>query len=426
MAEPTELHPARRHVPALDGVRGLAILAVMAFHFTLRMPDATAGDRLVHRVLGAGWAGVDLFFVLSGLLITTLLLDAKDAPHYFRTFYGRRALRIFPLYYGFLAAYFLFVVHRGTTSDDHYMWREQGWWWSYLDNWWLAFVRRTEPPNYFWTGPLWSLAVEEQFYLVWPALVLLLTRRRLAAVCAAIIVGAPLFRLGLLAHHAALIAPYALTPARLDSLAAGALLAVFLSDQRTEKWAARIAMLAGVVAAAVTVTVFHRHGGLWTYGGWEEGPGYTVMAIGWGGLVAAGVTAARGTIAARALGARWLRALGKYSYAMYVFHVPIWAHLQPLVFPDNRVPAVWGSHIAASLGLAVLCGVLAFAAAFASWHLYEKRFLKLKRYFAYDGEAVGEVVRAPAGETAGARATSPGDVRAALGAFAMGPRDEFR
>src|SRR5690242_3130158 len=130
MAQPTDFHPARRHVPALDGVRGLAILAVMAFHFTLRMPDATSGDRLVHRVLGAGWAGVDLFFVLSGLLITTLLLDAKGAPHYYRTFYGRRALRIFPLYYGFLAGYFLLVVHRGTTGDDHYLWHEQGWWWK--------------------------------------------------------------------------------------------------------------------------------------------------------------------------------------------------------------------------------------------------------------------------------------------------------
>lgn len=70
MGEPTDLHPARRHVPALDGVRGLAILAVMAFHFTLRMLDATPGDHLVHGVLGAGWTGVGLFFVLSGLLVT--------------------------------------------------------------------------------------------------------------------------------------------------------------------------------------------------------------------------------------------------------------------------------------------------------------------------------------------------------------------
>lgn len=383
MAEPTDFHPARRHVPALDGVRGLAILAVMAFHFTLRMPDGTSGDRLVHRVLGAGWAGVDLFFVLSGLLITTLLLDAKGAPQYYRTFYGRRALRIFPLYYGFLAAYFLLVVRTGTTGNDHYLWHEQGWWWTYLDNWWLAFVRRTEPPNYFWTGPFWSLAVEEQFYLVWPTLVLLLTRRRLAVVCGAIIVGAPMFRLWLRAHHAALIAPYALTPARLDSLAVGALLAVVLADRRIAHVGSRMFIGLGVMAAAITVAVFHVHGGLWTYGGWEEGPGYTIMAIAWGGLVAAGATAARGTIPARMLGARWLRALGKYSYAMYVFHVPIWAHVRPLVFRGSRVPMLFGSHIVASLALGALCGLLTFAAAVVSWNVYEKRFLKLKRYFAY-------------------------------------------
>src|SRR6185312_13527256 len=145
----------------------------------------------------------------------------------------------------------------------------------------------------------------------------------------------------------------------------------------------RIFIGLGVMAAAITVVVFHAHGGLWTYGGWEEGPGYTIMAIGWGGLVAAGATAVRGTIPARLLGARWLRALGKYSYAMYVFHVPIWAHVQPLVFPGNRVPAVFGSHVLPSLALGVLCGLLAFAAALASWNLYEKQFLKLKRYFEY-------------------------------------------
>ena len=409
MVEPTEFHPARRHVPALDGVRGLAILAVMAFHFTLRMPDVTFGDRLTHRVLGAGWAGVDLFFVLSGLLITTVLLDAKGAPHYYRTFYGRRALRIFPLYYGFLAAYFLLVVRQGTTGNDHYLWHEQGWWWSYLDNWWLAFVRRTEPPNYLWTGPFWSLAVEEQFYLVWPTLVLLFTRRRLAVLCGAIIIGAPLFRLWLQAHHAAPIASYALTPARLDSLAVGALLAIVLADHRLAHVGSRIFIGLGVMAAAITVSVFHAHG-LWTYGGWEEGPGYTIIAIAWGGLVAAGATAARGTIAARVLGARWLRALGKYSYAMYVFHVPIWAHVRPLVFPGNRVPTVVGSHILPSLALGLLCGLLTFAAAFASWHLYEKQFLKLKRYFAYEptmrgaGRDVSNVDGSPAG--AGAPGTA--------------------
>ncbi|HEX6807809.1 MAG TPA: hypothetical protein VF118_07455, partial [Gemmatimonadaceae bacterium] len=212
------------------------------------------------------------------------------------------------------------------------------------------------------------------------------------------------FRLWLLAHHAAPIAAYALTPARLDSLAVGALLAIVLADRRLAHVGSRIVIGLGLMAAAITVSVFSAHRGLWTYGGWEEGPGYTIMAIAWGGLVAAGATAVRGTMPARVLGARWLRALGKYSYAMYVFHVPIWAHVQPLVFPGNRVPAVFGSHVLPSLALGGLCGLLTFAAAFVSWHVYEKQFLKLKRYFAYapkvrgaarDADDARDAARAP-------------------------------
>jgi len=157
------------------------------------------------------------------------------------------------------------------------------------------------------------------------------------------------------------------------------------------------------------------HGGLWTYSGWEEGPGYTIMAIGWGGLVAAGATAVRGTIPARLLGARWLRALGKYSYAMYVFHVPIWAHVQPLVFPGNRVPAVLGSHVLPSVALGVLCGLLTFAAALVSWNLYEKQFLKLKRYFAYAPKVRGGA-REPSGAgESPAAAGAPGTAVASIG-----------
>ncbi|HEX6534104.1 MAG TPA: acyltransferase [Gemmatimonadaceae bacterium] len=403
MSETRALHPAREHVPALDGIRGLAILVVMGFHFGLHMPEATPFDHLVGRVLGAGWIGVDLFFVLSGLLITSLLLDAKGSPGYYRAFYGRRALRIFPLYYGFLAAYLLLVVHRGTSGDDHYLWKEQWWWWSYLDNWWIALVRRTEPPNYLWVGPFWSLAVEEQFYLLWPTLVLLLSRRRLAVLCAVIIVGAPLFRLWLRAHHAADVAAYALTPARLDALAVGALLAVVLRDPALARRGVRIARLVGVAAAVVVVRTFLRQGGMWTYGGWEEGIGYTVVALAWGGLVIAGAAARAGTIAERALGVGWLRALGKYSYAMYVFHVPIWSHVRPLVFHGGDPPVVWGSRVPATLALALLRGSLTFAAALASWHLYEKHFLRLKRHFRY-----GRAAEPASAERPGAPALAEG------------------
>ncbi|HEU4643633.1 MAG TPA: acyltransferase [Gemmatimonadaceae bacterium] len=402
MSDTHALHPAREHVPALDGIRGLAILVVMGFHFGLQMPEHTPLEHVVGRVLGAGWYGVDLFFVLSGLLITSLLLDAKGGPGYYRAFYGRRALRIFPLYYGFLAAYLFLVVRHGASGDDHYLWQKQWWWWSYLDNWWIALVRRTEPPNYLWVGPFWSLAVEEQFYLLWPTLVLLLSRRKLALLCAAIIVGAPLFRFWLRAHHAADVTAYALTPARLDALAVGSLLAVVLRDPGLARWGRRIALTTGVAAAAVVVGTFVRHGGLWTYGGWEEGIGYTVIALAWGGLVTVGASAAPETPAGRALGAGWLRSLGKYSYAMYVFHVPIWSHVRPLLFHGGDPPVLWGSHVPATLALALLCGGITYLCALASWHLYEKHFLRLKRYFRYGGPRAmpPEERSAPAGAAA--------------------------
>src|SRR5438105_167735 len=96
------------HLPTLDGLRGIAILMVLFFHMTL-LPPATAPDRLLARLMANGWVGVDLFFVLSGFLITGILLDAKGEPHFFRNFYARRTLRIFPLYYGVIAIYLLIL-----------------------------------------------------------------------------------------------------------------------------------------------------------------------------------------------------------------------------------------------------------------------------------------------------------------------------
>jgi peptidoglycan/LPS O-acetylase OafA/YrhL len=163
-------------MPSLDGLRGLAIGGVLASHFLDRWPLSTGADRAFLAVVGLGWSGVDLFFVLSGLLITGILVDTLGAPRWWRSFLARRTLRIFPLYY--LALAIFWVAGPAAGLIDPWTLRRWGWWyWSYLGNW--AFAAGQTIPS---LTHLWSLAVEEQFYLFWPLLVWLARGRRLALV----------------------------------------------------------------------------------------------------------------------------------------------------------------------------------------------------------------------------------------------------
>ena len=165
----------RGHILALDGLRGIAILLVVFSHFVsnLRIPADGWAWPLVS-IAHAGWAGVDLFFVLSGFLITGILVDARGSSTYFKSFYARRALRILPAYYGFLLAIFVVLPLLHLGAGDNYMLarQHQGWYWLHLTNVMMAIG---ELPGH---GPypstlFWSLAVEEQFYLIWPAIVAL-------------------------------------------------------------------------------------------------------------------------------------------------------------------------------------------------------------------------------------------------------------
>jgi peptidoglycan/LPS O-acetylase OafA/YrhL len=363
-------------MPALDGLRGVAIAGVLACHFLNAWPGATALDRGAVAALGLGWTGVDLFFVLSGFLITGILVDTAGRPGWWSSFLARRALRIFPLHYLALALFGLAGPALGLV--DRWTFGRWGWWyWSYLANW--AYPAREAIPA---LAHFWSLAVEEQFYLVWPLVVLGARGRRLAAASAALVLAGPLLRAWIvLASGWPAGSAYRVTPGRVDALAMGALLATLVRSPagraalaRAWPWAAALGG-AGFVALGLP-SGFDMHDPaleIWSH---------TLLALGFGGLLA-GAATTEGTAHAlsRVLGARSLQLLGRYSYGLYVWHLPL--HLAALGALRARP---WGAALLATRG-----GYLAYASAgaaaslglaVASFHLVESRFLALKDRFA--------------------------------------------
>jgi len=178
------------HLPALDGLRALAVFVVVEHNISLVTGGQGAILHQLESMLHRGWMGVQLFFVLSGFLITRILLETRDSPHYFSSFYSRRALRIFPLYYATLIFLFLLLPALGQTpallAEDMPLSR-QIWLWTYLSNWTgpRGFGGGSAPVFHFW-----SLAVEEQFYLLFPAILMATYRsQRLKPVAVVVAIG---------------------------------------------------------------------------------------------------------------------------------------------------------------------------------------------------------------------------------------------
>ncbi|HEY0779300.1 MAG TPA: acyltransferase [Gemmatirosa sp.] len=362
--------PSARHLASLDGVRGLAILLVVLYHCQQVLPlAATRVGGLLGAVTGAGWSGVDLFFVLSGFLITGILLDARGdgpatPPGYFSAFYARRALRIFPLYY----AYLLVVVLIAPPAPEPH---SPLWHWLYGSNLlvarygWGAITRG-------WTGALWSLSVEEQFYLVWPALVLWAGRRRMPAVCGAIVVAALAGRV-LAMRDVGPHAAYTLMPLRADALAVGAWIATVWRRPDGEARLARLSPwllgAGGLVVGGLAI----RFRGLPYAAPLVATLGYSALAVGYGGVVARAATSAPSTWFARAFQTPPLRVLGRYSYAIYLFHGPLLRPIARMLAPG----ASEGSGRQFFAYAAVLLLVTTALAAL-SWHWFEGPLNRLK------------------------------------------------
>ena len=376
----------RGHIPQLDGVRGLAILLVMAFHFAglLRQELSASSSGVLHALQQAcsvGWAGVDLFFVLSGFLITGILLDTKRSANFFSSFYARRTLRIFPLYYGVLVAGVILAPALAPAASGklQFLRDNQAWLWSYLTNW---LVARQGDFNKVTAGFLWSLAVEEQFYLVWPLLAYLLSPRALGRVCVAILVAGLPLRLALHAIGATPSALYVMTFTHLDPLAVGGLLAVAVRDPyagpatlrriKGLAWLSPAALLAVLAAAGGECEFWNPRIAVFAF---------TPLAFLFGGLLLVALRPSGQSVATRLFGSGPLRSFGRYSYAIYLFHFAVAHAVKAKVLDPSRYEPGTAGFLAAAGGFLALAVGGSWAAGWLSWHLYEKHFLRLKRFF---------------------------------------------
>ncbi len=369
-------------------MRGVAILLVMAYHF---MGYSTARGWPLQCFFAfnrSGWIGVDLFFVLSGFLITRILLDVLGSPHYFRDFYARRTLRIFPLYYLTLAVIFALVkwVPALHSQAAAVVADKQAWLWLYGTNIRNAcYNQLTFAGGWVELNHLWSLAVEEQFYLFWAPVVLLCGTRRLPWVCLAAAAGALALRIAAYLTGQSDLVAYMLTPCRMDTLALGALLAALhrLVPLQTITRPAQI--IATVGFSILFAWAIKQHGlnhadpVIWTIG-------FTLIALVCAAILHLVVVANQAGWVSSTLRTPLLASIGKYSYAIYIFH---WA-LAPGLFAHLLPEAWFFSHLRYVPGLLVrfvLVTSITYAFAWLSWNLIEKQFLKLKVFFDYQPKA---------------------------------------
>lgn len=365
------------YIPALDGVRGVAILVVIVYHF--------AGGFTVFGLqpFRVGWLGVDLFFVLSGFLITSILYDTRSTDGYYKNFYMRRVLRIFPIYYLF------WVVLLFLTPLTHFQWTTQHLLYAvYLGNPGVLFW-----PNLFQfpsvrLGHLWSLAVEEQFYLFWPFMVRVLdTRRRLLTACAIMFIGALLLRTAMcLGYDTAPTSTDILLPCRIDALAIGAALAVLARSPLGPSILRFAPLSAAICGISFALIVAVRHSADQSDIGMAT-IGFTLLALLFASLIA--MTRIKGGASDRLFSNQWLRFFGKISYGLYLYHFALLPSLYRL-----QDPIVQGLHfrVVALPVYFVACLSACTAVAWLSFTYIERPILSLKSRFEYRLSSAADAV----------------------------------
>jgi peptidoglycan/LPS O-acetylase OafA/YrhL len=343
----------KQRISQLDAVRGIAILIVILHNSLPKFPSLP-----LQSLFSYGWLGVDLFFVLSGFLITGILVDAKQAEGYFKNFYTRRVLRIVPLYYSVILFMFVVVPLLRPSTGSIVLARSSPWWAYpvFLQNFLVHDSVGAAGP----LGVTWSVAIEEQFYIVWAVVVRFCSYAQLRRSAAAVICLSPVLRLYLSLHHVDL---YSNVFCRLDGLMAGGLLALVVRSSTFFPSRFLRAAWLSLVIAALLAFVTEAFQARWIT--------FSLSAVASAAFVYLSLFAKSKWLRV-ALTNGWLVYTGTISYGLYLLHKIPFDMAQSFHWNSYPVPVLLAS-LAASYGVA-----------FLSWNLLEKPFLRLKRFFESD------------------------------------------
>lgn len=371
-----------RRIPELDGYRGMAVALALFFHYIRHGIVARPPHLLgyLYTTTPLIWSGMELFFILSGFLITGILLDSRKSPNYFKTYYVRRASRILPLYFlflGLVALTFLFFYPRVGKPLD-WVFTPNLPWFSYLlfvQNLWMTKLNTFGPAI---TAITWSLAIEEQFYLSLPLLVRFARRRALPYFFGAGVLLAPVIRLFIGYHYPAhLLGTYVLLPSRMDSLCVGALCAYFVREPKAWNWMAknRNTLWKLLFWLVVAMPLFSN----------RDIPGtplWMALGIGWMSAFYATVLLLTLTssqcIFSRAMRLPVFTSLGRIAYSVFLFHLGIYCLLMWALTGREWIMDSWQDFGVALLSLAVtisLCKLL--------WRYFEKPIISWSHAWKY-------------------------------------------
>jgi peptidoglycan/LPS O-acetylase OafA/YrhL len=363
----------------LDGIRAIAVILVFSVHY------------MGYRTRFVGWTGVPIFFVLSGFLITGILYDNQHEPHRFRNFYIRRTLRIFPLFYlAWLLVLIAACLLRAQWQPIQILWL------TYLGNY-VRFIAGSQVPDHLFTlrtprlpleiGHFWSLAVEEQFYLLWPLIVFhVRERKQLIRICMATIVLVLMLRIILWStlsqNLLSMEILYRLTITQCDAFLLGGLMALWMRGPEKDNLLIHSNKILYTSLASFACAYIFNNGlhlrDLLATSPWMSTYGFTLVDLIAAGLILCSLQS--GSFVFRLTTTRPLRMVGKYSYGVYVYHVMLMPFLQHYVLPVSHSGPKSVYYIR-SVSSTLLYFLIVLAVSVCSYHLVEHPFLTLKDRF---------------------------------------------